>query len=34
MTKPDMIDRLFERLASAPVGLDCNNSEVLAALAG
>jgi hypothetical protein len=26
-----MVDRLFERLANAPLGLDCATSEVLAA---
>ena len=27
-----MVDQVFQRLAQAPVGLDCNNGEVLAAL--
>jgi hypothetical protein len=27
----DMVDQLFQRLANAPLGLDCATSEVLAA---
>jgi hypothetical protein len=31
MSNRDMIDQVYERLAQAPVGLDCLTSEVLAA---